>query len=85
MKYGTELFRIDKWVLRARRDERCMILHECKEKSTNYTLSGVYHLPLLKPGSDCTPWMCKDCKQIAVQEIVTVWLMLNWEELHGNI
>ena len=73
MKYGIELFRIDEWVLRARRDSRCLIIHECGGKSTTYTLSSVYH-----PPSKYLLWSCNMCDKVAPEGIVAVWIMMNW-------
>lgn len=84
MKYGTELFRNDKWVLRSRGGSiiQCMILHECEEKSNNKTLSDVYHAPLHNVSSIL--WQCTKCKKVATEDIITLWLMLNWGKMNRD-
>ena len=86
MTNGTEMFRTDKWVLRSRRDDycgvTCLIIHECDRRSDTRTLSGVYHPPT---SVKSMVWHCQKCNEKATDDIITVWLMLNWEKLHGNI
>lgn len=84
MKTGTNLFRSGKWVIRSRKYARSVIIHECYKLSTAKTVSDVYHWPLMKKNNDIV-WQCSICKKIATEDIITVWLMLNWEKLHGNI
>ena len=88
MKFGTELFRTDNWVLRARTnplDSQCVIIHECDGKSTDKTLSGVLHnVEYGQIGLDqkiVKRWQCQECNAIATNDIVTLWIMLNWEEM----
>ncbi|KKL73701.1 hypothetical protein LCGC14_2072250 [marine sediment metagenome] len=84
MKVGTNLFRSGKWVIRSREYERSVIIHECGGKSTTYTLSSVYHWPSGGYKHEKL-WICTLCQTKATEDIITVWLMLNWEKLHGNI
>ena len=78
---GDVLFREGKWVLRARADNKSMILHECIRPSNHATLSTVYHPPIYDPKSVML-WQCTMCKKTATNDIRTVWMLMNSEKLN---
>ena len=80
MKFGTLLFRDDKWVLRSRNDENSIILHECIKESNPQTLSEVYHYPMIT--EENKRWQCSMCDKKATKDIITIWIMLNWSKMH---